>query len=382
MPGQGESEGIDWSDASCLGKLAIMTRADHVFAVVLAGGSGTRFWPASRRLRPKQLLALGPETETSLLASTVKRLEGLVKPEHVYVATGEHLLAATRDALPELGSDQFLAEPRAKNTAPCIAWATDVILARDPEAIVIVLPSDQHATDVEAFRATLERAIEEAAQGRITTVGIVPTRPETGYGYVRQGAARGQGAFETRAFVEKPDRETAERYVASGEYLWNAGMFIYRARDMRAAVETHLPELGRLLAALGETGDVARYFEAAPAISIDHGVMEKVPGQSVVPGSFGWSDLGSWESVWDLAEKDARGNVAPPSAVLADADRNLVVDLRTPGAARRPVIALVGTSDLCVVETDDGLLILPRERSQDVRKVVAELQARQRDDLL
>jgi len=358
-----------------------MTAPTNVYAVILAGGSGTRFWPASRRLRPKQLLPLAPGDPRSLLLATVLRLEGLVPPSRVFIATGTHLQTETQRALPELDQTQILAEPVAKNTAPCIAWATEVILERDPDAVVVVLPSDQHAEDPAEFRRTLELAIQEATTGRITVVGIVPTRPETGYGYVKAGAPRGQGARQVEAFVEKPNLELAESYVKSGKYYWNAGMFIFRARDMRAAILTHLPELGAACRDLKASG-VDAFFARAPGISIDHGVMEKVTDISVIPGDFGWSDLGSWESVWELTAKDERGNVAPESAVLVDADRNLVVDLRTKKDGPVPVVALVGTADLCVVQTDDGLLVLPRARSQDVRDVTAELKERGRTDLL
>lgn len=356
--------------------------SSNVYAVILAGGSGTRFWPASRRLRPKQLLALAPGDPQTLLAATVARLSGLIPEERVFIATGTHLAEQTRRALPGLSEAQVLAEPMAKNTAPCIAWATEVILARDPEAIVVVLPSDQHATDPDEFRRTLARAIEEAEAGRLTVVGIVPTRPETGYGYVKAGQARAAGVLSVDAFVEKPKLDVAQSYVKSGNYFWNAGMFIFRARDMRAAIAAHLPELGAAAAALSNGGDVWTFFERAQNISIDHGVMEKVQGISVVPGDFGWSDLGSWESVWELTEKDAHGNVAPESTILVDAERNLVVDLRTQKTDKPAVVAVVGTADLCIVQTDDGLLVLPRSRSQDVREVTAALSARGRGDLL
>lgn len=353
-----------------------------VYAVILAGGSGTRFWPASRRLRPKQLLSLAPGDPSSLLEGTVARLQGLIPEERVFIATGTHLAEATRRALPRLSDAQILAEPVAKNTAPCIAWATEAILARDPNAVVVVLPSDQHATDPTEFQRTLARAIAEAESGRITVVGIVPTRPETGYGYVRAGQARGEGVLTVDAFVEKPNLDVAISYVESGKYYWNAGMFIFRARDMRAAIAAHLPELGHAALDLARDGDVAAFFARAQSISIDHGVMEKIREISVVPGDFGWSDLGSWESVWELTDKDARGNVAPESAILVDAERNLVVDLRTKTGGAPPVIAVVGTADLCIVQTDDGLLVLPRSRSQDVREVTAALAARGRGDLL
>lgn len=369
---------------------APMSETITTYAVILAGGSGTRFWPASRRLRPKQLLPLGPSAPKSLIASTVERLSGFVDRERVFVATGEHLVDATRKELPDLPLGSFLAEPRAKNTAPCIAWAAHVIARTDPEAIVCVLPSDQHASHADEFRNVLRRASEIAAEGVITTIGIVPTRPETGYGYIRSGAARAEGAFDVDGFFEKPDLATAKAYVESGEYFWNAGIFLFRARDMKAAVGRHLPEMTPYLdhidaeAKRGEAAEraaVSEFFLACESISIDYGVMEKESRLAVVPGDFGWSDLGSWESAWELSPKDAEGNSAPPHVIFVDGRDNLVEDLRT-DRTREKTIALIGVEGLCVVETDDALLVMPRERSQDVREAVRYLTEAKKSSLV
>lgn len=360
---------------------------NQVFAVILAGGSGTRFWPASRRNTPKQLLPLAPDSKQSLLRQTVSRLEPLIARERVYISTGLHLLEATRSELPELSRAAFLAEPEAKNTAPCIAWAAQVIAARDPDAVICVLPSDQHAASDEGFRASLRDAVSCARKGAIVTIGIVPTRPETGYGYVRRGAAQGEG-YAVDGFYEKPNLAQAESYLKDGNFLWNAGIFVFRARDMVAAVERHLPEVNRAWSEVTRVSQsdeeaysaaIAGYFRACPKISIDYGVMEKEQGLMVVPGDFGWSDLGSWQSAWELAGKDDAENVATQGTVLIDARRNLVKDLRVAGSQK--VIALVGVDDLCVVETEDALLILPRERSQDVREIVEQLKATGRESL-
>lgn len=354
----------------------------NLYAVVLAGGSGTRFWPASRRLRPKQLLALG-ESTSSLIEATVRRIEPLVPPERTLIATGAHLVEATRQELSWLPETSFLAEPRPRNTAPCIAWASAVIAQRDPEALVMVLPSDQYAADTERFQAVLAQAVAAAAEGPITTVGIVPTRPETGYGYIELGAERRAGVHRVERFVEKPDVATARGYVESGRYLWNSGMFFFQARRMVEAVGRHLPHLAEGLVRVVEAPSarqdqaIAALFESTPAVSIDYGVMERESELSVVPGDFGWSDLGSWESAWEVTHKDANGNVAPESAVLVGSRNSFVADLSRPdGQARPKVIALVGVDDLCVVETGDALLVMKRERSQDVREVVAELERR------
>ena len=351
----------------------------HLYCVVLAGGSGTRFWPASRKSMPKQLLAIGPEPEC-LIAATVRRIEALCPPERTLIATGVHLLDATQRALDWLPRSSFLGEPVAKNTAPCIAWATWAVLARDPQAVVMVLPSDQHVADPEAFRRALSAAVDTARGGVITTIGLEPTRAETGYGYIEAGAELGPDVRRVARFVEKPDRARAEQYMASGRHFWNSGMFFFRADVMESAVRRHLPEVAAALDGIarlpeGErTQATARAFEAFPSVSIDYAVMEKADELAVVVASFGWSDLGSWQTAWELAEKDEQHNAAPPDAVLVEARGNLVRDLRSDGRSR--VIALVGVEGLCVIETDDALLVLPREQAQDVRKVVERLQAR------
>lgn len=361
----------------------------QVYALVLAGGSGTRFWPASRRLRPKQLLPIAPGSRAPLIAEAVARLRALCPAERVLVSTGAHLLDATRQALPEIPAGNFLAEPFARNTAPCIAWAASVIARRDPKAVVMVIPSDQHVANDAEYAKVLRRAIDSALSGVITTVGIRPSRPETGYGYIEVesvNAAPGT-PLPGKAFVEKPDRATAEKYLARGTYYWNSGMFFFRAVDMLAALKQHMPELTQGLAEIeqaervgpaAEAAAVERAFASWPSVSIDYGVMEKLSGIRVVPADMGWSDLGSWQAAWELSSKDKNANVATGDILFEQSSGNLVSDLST----QRRVIALVGVQDLCVVQTDDALLVIPREQSQDVRAIIDRLKAAGREDLL
>jgi mannose-1-phosphate guanylyltransferase len=359
-----------------------------VYAVIMAGGAGTRFWPASRSLRPKQLLPLAGDSEETLLAATVRRLSPLVTEDRIFVVTGEHLADATAKAVPGVPRAQILCEPAPRNTAPCIAWATATIARLDPDALVAVLPSDHFIGDEGEFRSVLDRALKTAATGRVTTVGILPTRPETGYGYIEVGDdidGVSTGAKSVVRFVEKPDRARAETFLAGGRHVWNAGMFFFRASDMAQLVERHLPEIA---AGVGKIDEAARagketevlrsVFPTLPSVSIDNGVMEKAAGLAVVAGDFGWNDVGSWQSAWELGSPDAAGNALSAGAVAIDAKNNLV---RTLGTGKK-VVALVGVNDLVVVETEDALLVIPRERAQDVRLIVEALKASGRTDLL
>ncbi len=344
------------------------------WAVIMAGGSGTRFWPASRRTRPKQLLALAGDEP--LLTATLRRIRPLASVERVYVVTSELLAAATAAAAP---GARILAEPVGRNTAPCIAWAAAHVRRQDPEAVLAVLPADHHIGDEPAYVATLERAIEAARGGDLVTVGIRPTRPETGYGYIEVGEELGANVHRARRFIEKPDRARAERLVASGSHLWNSGMFFFRADAILAAVDRHLPEVGeavRAFDAAAATGDesaqVAALYPGLPAISIDHGVMEKAERVAVVPGDFGWSDLGSFTTAWELAAKDDESNAVLADAVLIDVAGTYV------SAPAGKLVALIGVDDLVVVDTEDALLVVPRDRAQDVREIVRVLS--ERDD--
>ncbi len=362
----------------------------NVYAVIMAGGAGTRFWPASRSLRPKQLLPLAGGTGETLLAATVRRLAPLITPDHVFIVTGEHLAEATAKAVPGVPRAQILCEPAARNTAPCIAWATATIARVDPDALVAVLPSDHFIGDENEFRNVLDRALKTAASGRVTTVGIVPTRPETGYGYIEvgdelDGAGAVTGAKSVVRFVEKPDRARAETFLADGRHVWNAGMFFFRAREMSQLVERHLPDVATGVAKIDEAARAGKepevlkaIFPTLPSVSIDNGVMEKAAGLAMVAGDFGWNDVGSWQSAWELGSPDGAGNALSAGAVAIDSKNNLV---RTLGTGKK-VVALVGVSDLVVVETEDALLVIPRERAQDVRLVVEALKASGRTELL
>lgn len=347
---------------------------DH--AVVMAGGSGTRFWPLSRRSRPKQFLALA--TERPLITETAARLEGLASRRDVFVVCGRRHAPQVRRLVKGIPARNVLVEPIARNTAPAIALATVHVAARDPQGVLAVLPSDHHIADPAAFRDQLAAAAEVAEQRYIVTLGIQPTRPDTGYGYIQVGAKL-SGAAEARsvrAFVEKPDVETARRYVSSGEYLWNGGIFVFRADVMLEAFQTLMPDLWahleKIRDALGKRTyptTLAREFPKMPSISIDYGVAEKAPNMAVVPGDFGWSDLGSFAAIPEVRGADVHGNIVSGKRAFVIDSRDSVV------LGKERVVAVVGMTGVVVVDAGDAVLVVPKERSQDVRKVVDALKA-------
>jgi len=354
---------------------------EHAYALILAGGGGTRLWPASRRKRPKQFLPLLPHGR-SLLAGTVERLRPVVPDERMWVVTAASQVDEVRTHAPGLG---IVVEPEARNTAPCIGLGALAVLARDPEGVVAVVPSDQFVSRPEAYQQALHTALAAASgpSGRVVTIGLTPTHPETGYGYIEVGApldgAGQQGARQIVRFVEKPDRATAEGYLASGRFVWNSGMFFFRAARLLELIRLHMPELGALLDAIArDPARTAELYPNAPAISIDYGVMEKLGSDdlAVVPADFGWNDVGSWAALGTVTPADARGNVAVGEVITVDSDGNLIY------AGEGQLVAAVGVENLVVVAAGGAVLVLPKERAQDVREIVQALKDRKRETWL
>ena len=344
-----------------------------IFPVIMAGGSGTRFWPLSRKAKPKQFLAL--TGGNAMIVETLARVQGLAPLKDSFVVCGALHAAPAARLLKGLPKANVLVEPEARNTAPAIALACAHVAHRDPTGVVVVMPSDQHVANPLQFRLALRAATDVAQTGQIVTLGIKPTRPETGYGYIQVGAPLKAPASKVARFVEKPNVETAQGYLASGDYLWNAGIFVFRVDVMLAAFAELMPELSQALDALRPTIGTKKYaaalkkhFGRMPAMSIDYGVAEKAKNIAVVPADCGWSDVGSFSALPELRKLDAAGNVVEGTAYVIDSTRSIVI------AGKRPV-AVVGMNDVVVIDAGDAVLVLPRDKSQDVRKVVEALKA-------
>ena len=358
-----------------------------IFPVIMAGGSGTRFWPLSRKARPKQFLALAGDQP--LLAATVRRLPPLARPADTYVVCGPAHAAAARRMVRELPAGNFIVEPCARNTAPCVGLAALHVAARQKKGIVAMLPADHHIARPEAFREAIAEGARLAEKGHIVTIGIRPHAPETGYGYLKVGSRlpgkkRGRSAaHRVERFVEKPDVVTAARYLADGSYLWNSGIFVFRADVILDEIRRAMPVLGEQLdvieQAIGTPGyqkTLDRIFPDCPSISIDYGVMEKSQKIVVVPADFGWSDVGSFAALPEVRPVDHLGNVVEGDALVIDGRNNVVV-----AAGGRPV-AVVGMEGVVVIDAGDAVLVCRKDRAQDVRKAVDELARRGRDEVL
>ncbi len=352
-------------------------------AVILAGGSGTRLWPASRQARPKQFAPFGPDG-TTLLEAAIRR--GATIAERITIVTAASQVAATHEVLAVLDPNRLpqpriVAEPVGRNTAAAIGLAAAVIERDDPDALLAILPADQRIAN-EATFTTIASAVLDAVERDdvIGTLGIVPTRPETGFGYLEAPGARGADeVVPVVRFVEKPDRPTAERYVAGGNHLWNAGIFFVTARRLLAELALQLGPTAQAVRAIAAgTASADDLYPTLTSISIDHAVMEHTDRVVTRAADIGWDDVGSWEALAQLAAPDARGNVAmgTPGAVVVDGDRNLSM------ATDDTLIVACGVSDLVIVKAGNAVLVVPRSDAQRVREIVEELKQRGLADYL
>ncbi|HWF66394.1 MAG TPA: mannose-1-phosphate guanylyltransferase [Acidobacteriaceae bacterium] len=361
---------------------------------ILAGGSGTRFWPRSRRKHPKQVLSL--DGERSMLQQTVDRLSPVSSPAHCWVVTNEDLLPTIAAQLPDVPSDQILAEPVSRNTAPAAGLAAFLVEREAPDAVIGFFPADHAVGDDEAFETVLRNGCKVAAAGEnIVVLGIQPTRPETGYGYIETGSQMDAGTFHVRRFTEKPNLERAEEFLAEGNYFWNGGIFLATARTFANAFREHLPETAPCLEQIAATfgtdhfvQTLAEFYPRCENISIDYAVLEprsakgeKRSGLYCLRADFGWNDLGSWAALYD--HKLSRGqNVHAETNVIEASAHSLLEAQGNYVHALSKHVALVGVEDLVVVETGDVLLITTRSGCQDVGKLVKRLEQEKQDTLI
>jgi mannose-1-phosphate guanylyltransferase len=354
-------------------------------AVIMAGGSGTRFWPVSRRDRPKQFLAL--VDGRSLLRITFERIQPLVPPDRIWIVTAGSTAELTRRELPELPADHILAEPVGRDTAACAGLAAMAVLRDDPEAVCVVLPADHVIRDASRFRRAVEAASSHVArEGGLLTFGVRPTRPETGFGYLRIGAEHGDTGEWTvhrlAEFVEKPDLETARRYLAEGGYLWNSGMFVWPAAELLEEIRLQLPRLAEGLQRIASEWGTARaaavvdeVYPTLPRISVDYGVMEGARRCWTIPVAFPWSDVGAWPALGELLDADADGNATRGRVVALGCRDTVIVGDGT-------LVAASGVHDLVVVATPSAVLVVPAAEAQRVKDVVAAIEDRGWDDAL
>ena len=352
-----------------------------ITAVIMAGGRGERFWPKSRNNRPKQFLSLTSDGET-MIQKTVKRLSPLVSAEDIFIVTNAAYADLVNDQLPDVPRENILCEPCARNTAPCIAFAAAIIQKKYGDAMMLVLPSDHLIGYENIYIKTLQTAIRTAEEGNnLVTIGITPAYPETGYGYINFGKEAGD-AYEVERFVEKPDLPTAKKYLASGKYLWNSGMFVWKASAIMYNMKQFMPEIHDGTVRIGDSYGTDSYeetlikeFTAFTSESVDFGIMEKASDIYTIPGSFGWDDVGSWLAVERINETDDKKNYFDGDVIAVDSERTTVC-----GGKR--LVAAIGTRDIVIVDTDDVLLVCSKNNTQDVKKVIAQLKEHGRNDLV
>jgi len=348
-----------------------------MFAVIMAGGGGTRLWPKSREHNPKQMHALSGGKP--LVQESAEILKRIVGDDNVFIITNSHHAKLIGELMPDMGN-HILVDPYRRDTAGAIGLAAVYLNKIDPSAVMGVFPSDHFIGDQPAFAEVVLAAARLAEDGHVITIGIRPSSPETGYGYIEMddlfAGTAGADAYKVRRFVEKPDREKAEEYVKAGNYLWNSGMFVWGVGTILSLFKEHLPgiyeRLMRIHDAIGTPDEekvLHTEYEKIEKISIDYGIMEKLSDILVIPGDFGWNDIGSWATVADIGAKDAHGNVIQAPHVSVDTRNCLIM------GAEGKLVATVGVDDLIVVDTPDALLICRRDRAQDVKKIVDQIKA-------
>ena len=350
---------------------------EHFYAMIMAGGGGTRLWPMSRQDKPKQLWPL--VEDESMFKVSVDRLAPLFTPERTYIVTGRKYFDITHNDVPEIPMKNFIIEPYGRDTAPAAALALTVIYERDPQAVVAILTADHHITEKDKFRHVLQSACELAEEGHIVTLGLEPNFPATGFGYIRQGEQLAQlngfTAYRSMGFTEKPDAETAAKFIDSGEYTWNSGMFIWKAETALNEFQRQQPEMYAQFQEIGRYVDTDQFEDNLESIwnnirniSLDFAVMENAQNIAVIPVDIGWNDVGSWGALYEVLKLDRNGNHfkgRSPANIALDTHNTLVFSDK--------LTVTIGVDDIVIVETPDALLVCHKDRTQDVREVVNKL---------
>ena len=345
----------------------------------MAGGVGTRFWPKSRKNMPKQFLDILGNGK-SFIRMTFERFSARIAPENFLVVTNQNYKSLVLEHLPELKPEQILCEPIGRNTAPCICYAANYLNKIAPDSLMVVTPSDHYVADEKGFIDTLDACTEFAeANDVLMTIGINPTRPETGYGYIQRSSA--EPLSPVKCFTEKPNLEVAQAFIRSGEFLWNSGIFIWKTSAILSAIERYLPEMHSLFSSIsasygtvGESAAITDVFTRCRAISIDYGVMERADNVYVHSGDFGWSDIGTWGSLYQHSRKDKYANAKPAEGCYTYDTRNTIISL-----PQNKVAIINGLRDYIVVDTEDVLMICPRSEEQNIKKYIDEVKFNQGD---
>jgi mannose-1-phosphate guanylyltransferase len=358
----------------------------HYYAAILAGGLGTRFWPKSRASFPKQFLDILGTGET-LIQSAYKRYASFILPENIFIITSEEYVGLVKKQLPGINPENILAEPSRKNTAPCVVYMAFKLLQKDPEAAFVVAPSDHIVTDTETFKQLSLHGLKFAKENdALVTLGIKPTYPNIGYGYIQYDidSAKDETVFEVKTFTEKPDLELAKTFLSSGDFLWNAGIFLWGAKNVINAFEQFQPEMFESFASErnnfntpGEKDALERIYPLCVSISIDYAIMEKADNVFVIPAEFGWSDLGTWNSAYTNLDKDGNGNAITTENIIAFDLNNSMIS-----APEEKLLVLQGLEDFIVVDTKDVLLICKKEKEQQVKEFLSEVKKKKGDKYL
>lgn len=354
----------------------------ELYAVIMAGGVGSRFWPRSKERKPKQLIRIFGDN--TMIQDTVKRLEGLVEPKNIFVITNKIQKGRVKEQLPQLPAENIVDEPFGKNTAACIGLASILVKAKNNEAVIVTLPSDHLIKDDEEFRKCLKNAAEFAFESKgLVTIGITPTRPETGYGYIQFDEKEiSSNIYKVLTFAEKPNLATAKRFIESGDFLWNAGIFVWRVDTILEEIKTFLPDLHEGLVeienAIGTSEfdkQLVNVYGQLKSISIDYGVMEKANNVYLTKADFYWNDVGSWEAVYEVAEKDEEGNALVGDVYTEKTFNSYVF-------SPKKFVATIGVENLIVIDTNEALLICNRDNAQEVRQIVEYLKMNKRSELI